>query len=280
MEVPKFLLKKRYLAWSVVFVAVFSVIFMTVYQPFSSTTWFDFSSARHAALTLSFYAIAICFMALSKAMFYRLLCRRTEVTMQTYVLWIASEYVIIALIYYFFTKYFLGSGDPLSAVLILRIALCVFLIVAIPYTIFTLWTAYKARTEEYHLLLLASRTDRRETSGMLRLFDYAGSLKITVSAESVYYVESMDNYVQIHYELDGKMMTYMLRVSTKKLEEMFAGTSLVRCHRSYIVNAAHVKCVQSFKDKAVIVMDKAGLREIPVSKSYLQTVMSRITSNT
>ena len=48
---------------------------------------------------------------------------------------------------------------------------------------------------------------------------------------------------------------------------------LVRCHRSFFLNAAHVALVK--KDPggyAVAQLDQDGAREIPVSKRYYQSV--------
>ena len=36
MEVPKFLLRKKYLFESVLFIVLFSILFLTLYRPFSA----------------------------------------------------------------------------------------------------------------------------------------------------------------------------------------------------------------------------------------------------
>ena len=69
MEVPKFMLRRKYQLESVFFIVLFSVIFMVVYQPFSATAWFGLSPAPRMFVTLCFYLVAIAILVLSKQLF-------------------------------------------------------------------------------------------------------------------------------------------------------------------------------------------------------------------
>ena len=65
-EIPKFLLDKRYLFGSVVFVMTFSFLFMAIYTPFSNTVWFDVSNRLDLGMTVAFYIVAVSIMLVSK----------------------------------------------------------------------------------------------------------------------------------------------------------------------------------------------------------------------
>ena len=93
---------------------------------------------------------------------------------------------------------------------------------------------------------------------------------MSIDVESLYYVESQDNYVRIYYELEGKLVSYMLRCKTQTIEEMLAGTSLIRCHRSHIVNTNKVKLYKKEHDRAKIFLSHPSAKPIPVSKSYFR----------
>ena len=57
-EIPKFLLDKRYLLGSVLFVLTFSFMFMAIYSPFSMTAWFSITDTEKIGTTVSFYMVA------------------------------------------------------------------------------------------------------------------------------------------------------------------------------------------------------------------------------
>lgn len=151
------------------------------------------------------------------------------------------------------------------------------LILAIPYTIVTLYSLYKAKTEEYNMLLLQWKSiHSKEGDGLLHLCDYTDTIKLSISSDAVIYVESQDNYVQIHYLLDDKLQSYLLRVSTQKLEEQFSGTSLMRCHRSFIINTSKIKLFREELGKSFLVLEGDDSKRIPISKNYLKAISERV----
>ena len=65
-EIPKFLLDRRYLLSSVLFILTFSILFMLIYTPFSMTAWFSFKDVEHIGMTIAFYIVAVSFLFISK----------------------------------------------------------------------------------------------------------------------------------------------------------------------------------------------------------------------
>ena len=70
----------------------------------------------------------------------------------------------------------------------------------------------------------------------------------------------------------------MLRCPLKTVEESFAGSELVRCHRKFIVNITKVRILKSGKEGYKIDLGLDGVEFIPISKTYEQNVLARFNS--
>ncbi|MCQ2144385.1 MAG: LytTR family transcriptional regulator [Bacteroidales bacterium] len=273
MEMPKYLFSKGFLTVSVLVIFLFSIPFLLIYRPFSATIWIGFQPARHFAFTIVFYLIAIILMGLSKMAMYYFQSRRV-LTAGKFILWALSEYLVIALVYLALTPAATGNTLHADLPLIFKAALCVGLILAIPYGYMSLIAANRALREEYEALRAGIGSE--DQSGKLLLHDYKGDPAIALDADSIFYMEAQDNYVQIYYESEGKQHKYMLRCPTQKLESAIAGTTLVRCHRSYIVNLGHLEQFMRGHNCATIVLDNPDRKEVSVSKSYYKQTLARL----
>ena len=114
------------------------------------------------------------------------------------------------------------------------------------------------------------------TAGIIHFFDYSGNLKISIAAENIFYIASQDNYVEIRYNQDGRLLNYLMRCRTTRLEKQLEGTSLVRCHRSYIVNVNNVALFKREGSKAFLVLSHPDAKKIPVSQSYYKAISERL----
>ena len=143
----------------------------------------------------------------------------------------------------------------------------------------TLFAAYKSKTEELQMLQYELSLVSGESvvyPSLINLYDYNGALKFTINSDSLYYMESQDNYVKIYYENQGKLLSYMLRCRTKAIEENLAETSMVRCHRSYMVNVMKINHIKKGGKARYIVLSSDEIKPIPVSKSYFKNLITKI----
>ena len=277
MEMPKHFFKKRYLIQSVLFIVLFSIIYMTVYQPFSKTAWFGIHPARTFLVTLLFYAIAIGTLILSKLIMYHWQ-KRHSFTVQAALLWLAAEFVLIALEYIALTDIFNMRQQTISPQLILNTSLSVTLILAIPYIIMVLWADNREKSEELEAMYLSRNVKNDKVNSLVYLCDYNDSLKLSIDEKDILFIESQDNYVQVHYLLDGTHHHYLLRCRTYDIERQLAGTSLVRCHRSYLVNVNHIRqFTQEHGKNYIVVNEHDNIFRIPVSKTYYKSLTSQMT---
>ena len=205
--VPKLLLQRNFLLRSVLYIFIFSILFMLIYQPFSATAWFGVSDSQTLKFTVLFYAVAVLTLIASKL----LLCasqREKTFSVSTYITWVAVEYFLISLEYFGFTCLLTHVSDLSDTLYILfRTMICVLLILVIPYYTIALYAAYRDKVDELKLFKVTHRTvvPGNGNSRMLYLNDSFGKMKMSVQEDSVYYIESQDNYVKIYYLLDGKM---------------------------------------------------------------------------
>lgn len=278
-KAPRYLLESRTLTGSVIFIVLFSILFMIIYGPYSSTSWLTlmlqeqessevYSGFRMVMASVAFYLVAIAFLILSKVLLHQV-HRRHPITNGQLMLWVGGEVVMESFIYTVFTELFVITDPNIFLSILGRSILVLVFILIVPYVICVLYA-----TTRYQRLLLDrigmnmvnDKTDNTDPK-LIHLVDSTGKLKMSISIDSLYYVESQDNYVKIYYEADGKLCNYMLRSTTKAIENKF-GEYLIRCHRGYIVNKNKIKIFRNDRDGMYIKLTHDGIRQIPVSKSY------------
>ena len=142
----------------------------------------------------------------------------------------------------------------------------------------SLYAAYRSQKEEnaiirYRKSLLENNV---APSNLINLTDENGAVKLTIDIDSLYYMESQDNYVKICYENEGALCSYMLRSRTKHLESSLANTPMQRCHRSYLINTAKINIVRNEKPNPVAVLKHPNIKPIPISKSYYDRIISMV----
>jgi len=274
--VPKLMLQRRFLLQAVLFVSLFSILFMALYQPFSNTTWFGFGSLKQTGVTILFYMVAVPTLIMSKLLLSGLSSVHS-ITVKRFLCWHIAEFIVIATEYYIFTVSFkLGLSRDLPQLLI-RIPSCVALILAIPYTIVWFYAQYKAKKEELELFKITHKRETIESDHRLIQFrDSQGKHKMTLSEDSIFYIESQDNYVQIFYNLEGKLSSYLLRSTTQKIEEDLEGTSIVRCRRSFLINTSKIVRYGKEKGHFTVTLDHPSGKTITVTPAYYRTILTQL----
>ena len=288
-KAPRFLLESRTLAGSVVAIVLFSIIFMLIYGPYSSTSWLTlmvdqsqetgwvnrFYSVMASVL---FYLVAIAFLGLSKVVLYYV-GKKVQLYNGHLVSWIGGEVVLISLIYTVFTV-LLNLADPnLFLPIWGRAVLVLSFIIVVPYIICLQHATNRHQSQLLDRLGMNMVNDKVKDadSKLINLVDSTGKLKMSINVDSLYYVESQDNYVKIYYDSDGKLCNYMLRSTTKSIEAKF-GEWLVRCHRGYLVNKNKIRIFRNDRDGMYICLMHDNIRQIPVSKSYASNIQRVIAS--
>ncbi|MBQ3173428.1 MAG: LytTR family transcriptional regulator [Alistipes sp.] len=295
------MVSRRYISLVISFIVLFSVIFLLLYRPFSLAVWFSTNDTLRFGFTLLFYVGAIVILIFSRWLMNALQDRLT-VTSSTYIWWIMGENLLISLLYTLMTvKLFPVEGVATPAIVV-RALVCVTLILAIPNGIIALYAAYHSKCEEleatqyqlqqistdYKILKNLKDSEIRSAAEalhiakqtnmprMVSLYDNNNTLRLTINIDSLYYLESEDNYVKVHYKHNDKITSYMLRCRTSTIEKSLEGTTMVRCHRSYIVNISKIRFLGEEHRMHYLSIDDESIRHIPVSKTYYASLLDAL----
>jgi two-component system, LytTR family, response regulator len=102
-----------------------------------------------------------------------------------------------------------------------------------------------------------------EDSGILNRVVVKSGRKIQViPVESIYYIESQDDFVMI-YCAEGH---FMKQKTMKFFEQHLSGQQFVRIHRSYLLNLSYISEIQQYEKDSWVVMTKQGAK-LKVSKA-------------
>ena len=260
---------------TVLFVVLFSIGYLAIYRPFAASEafWLSVSDPGAAPATILFYIVSALWLSLTRIALH-LKDRKRSVSMVDIILCFVADFAGASVIYLAFTL-FSGFADMTSVPeLLVKSLACVALTVGIPSFFSLQYAIIQDKKEEIELLKLNSMPKETHPGlKLVNLYDYSGTLRISAVPEDIYFVESQDNYVSIHYTTDGQMTRYLLRNTTGGIEDAFRGTVIVRCHRSFIVNIAHIKVMKHEKGRATIIMDDKAGTVIPVSRTYYPDIM-------
>ncbi len=114
---------------------------------------------------------------------------------------------------------------------------------------------------------------------VITLADNEGVMKFSVRMKNIYYIEADDNYIKVWYDdHTGNVKQYMLRCRLKTVEESFAESDLVRCHRKYIINISRIQVLSKEKDGYQIDLGVDSIGAVPVSKTYEPMVLQKYNS--
>lgn len=277
-KVAGYLIEKSNLIKLVVFTALFSLVFVNLYKPFASDRWLEISPTQYFLYSCVIVFIGVSVIAISRY-FMNLFVRRYSLNNIEYAIWVILELVILS---GFYTLYVLWIRSDLEfwsledAVIAFRdINITTFLVVFFPYLISWLYFAYDDKNKK--IRELEKRGLVRNGPSVLHFNDDKGGQRLAVAFESVIYLESADNYIEINYLLQGKLEKFMLRNSMKRTELELSETAIKRCHRSYMVNFEHVTSLHKDGDDFFLQLDVPDTKQIPVSKTYVNSATEAFT---
>ena len=152
-------------------------------------------------------------------------------------------------------------------------------VLLLPYSMVWLYFSWSEKNKFIEKIRKQETEPDTPKRNLIAFHDEKGELKITIDLEQVLYIDSADNYATIHYLNKSKLSHYIIRNSLKWMDEnLTSETSLVRCHRSYIVNLDNVKVLRKTKDGIFLELDAMNTPDVPVSKTYYQKVMDKFSN--
>lgn len=272
-KIPAYLYEKKNSITMILFTALFALLFINLFQPFGSREWYPgVSDTKYFAFSSLIILTGMLVVVISRVILtYR--SKQHSILYWHYGLWILAEIAAMSIFYTLFAQFFPKDGVTRDISESFRQSLYnTALVLLLPYAISWLYFSWKEKSA-----LLEHMGQEKGVDGspkmLIAFADEKGELKISIATENLLYIESADNYATIHYLNKLKLSHYLLRNSLKRLEEHLVDTSLVRCHRSYMVNMDRVKILKKEKGGIMLELDEQNTPDIPVSKTYYESFM-------
>jgi len=247
----------------VLFLLVYIILFLNIFVPFDIDKWAPDSFGSKFLSLSGFAVVGSAGIAFSQFVL-RKWFHREHFLIKQFIVWVIFElfFLTILLVVLYNNVHDLSSFFHEFQFNLKH----TFLIAVIPYSIVLLiLSVFQSKTE-----LLELKKESKKvvlTNELIKFPDDKGSLKFTMPLRDLLYLESTDNYVYIYYISHDKLKKELLRNSLKNLENIFKDTSIIRCHRSYMVNLENLNLVKKTGQKMMIKLNQVE-DLIPVSKTY------------
>jgi hypothetical protein len=268
--IPSYLNEKHNIFRLILFTSVFALVFINIYSPFGADRWFDLTKLEFFTYSSLTILTGVLVVVISRIIMY-FFCKRHNINIWQYLIWIFTEILFMALFYALFEKFFL-KDNRIFPDLVKISAQSTALVLLLPYSVMWLYFSWRDKMEQ-----IARMADLQSfsanTRNMIPFYDDKAILRFSVKKENLLFLEAAENYVSICYFDKGKVSKYLLRDTLKDMEEIFNGTEIIRCHRSYMVNFDKVKVIRKDKDGLKLELDIPSAMDIPVSKTYVDSVM-------
>lgn len=247
-------------------VPLFYFLFVLAYKPFDLEVFLAVGQGRFALQLIVSTLIVFGVMLFSRLLLF-LLRRVLDLNWSLYVLWCFGEAILCGL----FLSIPMGIGwaaRPYFTVM----SLCILYMAGI--LVFPL-SLISMAVQLYVLGKKADLAPAVDEKTLIRFYDEQKRLKLVVASDAVLYIEAEENYVHIVHLDNGKVKDFELRSSMRALEEVLQRHGLVRCHRSFFVNSAHVELLKKdVNGYALAQLDQEKVKNIPVSKKYYDSIVT------
>ena len=278
-KLPKYLLTKQNQTTMVLFVSIFAIIFINIFKPFGSEEWMTkgkFTATQYLLWSTILVTMGMSIVAISRVIMYHYSKKPTQnITILSYSLWVVLELLLLSASFTglaLITSYGGAERDPFE---IYKNALSnTFFILFIPYIIYIMYLAYQEKNAKLRTIM--EENIGNKATSFISFHDDRGILQLTVAKENLLYIESADNYISIWYLKNGQLKKQLVRTTLKETSNQLADTSVVRTHRSFMINIEKIKVLRREKENLFIELDHPGLKDIPVSKTYGEELLKRL----
>lgn len=262
---------------------VVAVLLVVFGQPTSILAFFEQQSTLTplGQITISFTS-GFGVLLLSRLVLF-LVGRKIELSPAAMVIWIVVELILCVSVMTLVLWGLCGGGavqlPPVVGALVLGSIGVALVPAVVTYLISRL---RETRVELQRLRQLLGHQDvqpKQAADTTVNFFAKGGRLAFSTRMGNILYIESADNYVNIHYVNGEKEETFILFNSMKNIEKSFSGTSLMRCHRGYMVNADNVRLMRKEALGLVLELNHTA-KTIPVSKSFAEPITQFFAYNT
>ena len=268
-NIPTYIYDKQHIVQLILWTAFFALVFINIYKPFSSSSWYDISEFKFFVFSSLIILTGVLVVVLSRIIMFHWGKQHT-ISVGNYSIWILLEIFFMSLFYTIYTLVLNPEREYMDVFETSTINTS--LVLLLPYSVLHFYFSYKDK--ERRLLLLEEHQEEMVArQSVFSFYDEKQELRLSVKRSELLYLESADNYVCIWYLSKGQLTKFLLRNSLKAMEESFADTNVLRCHRSYMVNFEQVKVIRREKEGIFLELGIERVPDIPISKTYSEKVM-------
>ena len=248
----------------VVFAMVVSIFFINAFVPFNINRWNN-DSGLEQFLRLSGFGIIAGFILIISQFPIRRMVGVKHFCVGTFALWFLGELLLMTIFFIFYQSW--GEIHLVQFIRDIPNSLRYTMLgMLIPYSLALLFISQIIQKNELGKLTLKANKTLLNNE-LLRFLDEKGSIRFSVSAQQLLYLESADNYVIVYYWQNNKVEKTLLRNSMKNIESLLEHSSVKRCHRSYMINLEKIEFVNYEKAKCRVKLNRLDYF-IPVSRKF------------
>ena len=268
-NIPTYIYDKHHIVQLILWTAFFALVFINIYKPFSSSSWYNVSEFKFFVFSSLIILTGVLVVVLSRIVMFHWGKQHT-ISVGSYSIWILLEIFFMSLFYTIYTLVLNPERDYMDVFESSTINTS--LVLLLPYSVLHFYFSYKDKERRLQLLE-EHQAETVARQSVFSFYDEKQELRLSVKRSELLYVESADNYVCIWYLSKGQLTKFLLRNSLKAMEENFADTNVLRCHRSYMVNFDQVKVIRREKEGIFLELGIERVPDIPISKTYSEKVM-------
>jgi len=270
-KLPGYLTEKGNIVTTILFTAGFALLFLNIYTPFGVTSWFEVSKPTLFLYASGVILAGVLVVAISRVIMYHAVRRGRLLKIWHYLAWVASEILSMALFFTLFEIVILDDSRAFPE-LLGRSVRHTSLTLLLPYTMLWLWFSWN--DSKLRLRQISEQPDGSGQNAMIPFRDEKGLLRISLLRSDILYLQGSDNYVTVWYQAQNKVTKFMLRNTLRTMEDELKQESVIRCHRSYLVNIGKVKLIRREKEGLTLELDSTPASTVPVSRTYMYEVLT------
>ena len=268
-NIPTYIYDKQHIVQLILWTAFFALVFINIYKPFISSSWYNVSEFKFFVFSSLIILTGVLVVVLSRIVMFHWGKQHT-ISVGSYSIWILLEIFFMSLFYTIYTLVLNPERDYMDVFESSTINTS--LVLLLPYSVLHFYFSYKDKERRLQLLE-EHQAETVARQSVFSFYDEKQELRLSVKRSELLYVESADNYVCIWYLSKGQLTKFLLRNSLKAMEENFADTNVLRCHRSYMVNFDQVKVIRREKEGIFLELGIERVPDIPISKTYSEKGM-------
>lgn len=254
---------------NLLYVSIFIAGFLFVFKPFGMR-----HVANPFALSVAFGAVSLAF-SISFELFCRFAMKvKTDVPSWTLRKWLVQSFLMVSWIalgnYLLQSVLFWGNFGSLK--LWLEIWQATLTLGCFPVFVCGLVLQMQAVKNNVQQASEIDLPRQHSIRGPVIEFALSSNESYRVAAADILFVEAMQNYVQIHASDGHEVSRHVVRntvANTLQQIQRLGVTSIIRCHRSYLVNIDVIGAVSGNAQGLKLTLNSSLDEMIPVSRSYI-----------